>query len=829
MKILRIVLLLIIASTVPGIVSSTMLRAQTPIYRTSTMYDEPGSEGREHPLDFERLRLTIKFDANAGKVFGDVTEIFTPVRARVDSIVLDAINMTFSEVYLGGKQVRYSVTDSTITLYPAPALNYGVRDSLRFVYTCTPKKGLYFTGWQDATNRTRKQIWSQGEDSDNRYWIPMYDYPNDKMITETIITFDSKYKVLSNGNLLSSAKNTDGTTTWHYAMTKPHVTYLIMIAIGNYAIEERVTKRGIPVHLWYYPEYPERIAPTYQYSTEMIDFMEELLGVQYPWETYAQVPVQDFIFGAMENTTATIFGDFSLQDARGVLDRRYLNTNVHELTHQWFGDLITERNWKNIWLHESFATFYPKLFSRKFFGEDMYEWMRRGEQNQALAAGANDRLPIVHDASGTTRRYPKGSAVLDMLRYVIGDEDFDRTVAYYLKKHAYDIVHTDEFYLAFHDACGYTLDWFFREWLYHGGEPKYKVSYSDISDMKTSERSTVFTVEQTQYVDELTPLFTMPIVFEVYYKDGSKQSVRQTISKQTEIVRVPNPGKKEIAFTLFDPGSYILKALDFSKSTSELMEQAQKAEHMIDRYDAISRLRDDSTTSDDEIEKVMATVYAKEKFHAVKGKILERMAGRSSETALALMRKGMKDADVDVRKAAINALRRVPEALRRDVEELLRDSSYSVIESAFTKLCESFPDKSLSYCSEIEDVTGPAMRVSIAMLEHRISKKNSAKDIDKLVDYASNGFEFQTRQGAMNALKRLNIVDERVVGHAVQALLSTNNRLADVARGICEYWMQQTKARRMFREFVNSKSWEPGQREVLMRLVGDRAEPRRRR
>ncbi|MFM8569471.1 MAG: M1 family metallopeptidase [Candidatus Kapaibacterium sp.] len=567
--------------------------AQTPIYRTSTMYDEPGSEGREHPVDFERLTLRVSFNARAGTVDGDVTQVFTPIRARVDSIVLDAVRMDFKEVTLGGTPVRYARTDTSIIIYPGNGLRVGVKDSLRIVYACTPRKGIYFIGWNDATNRTRKQIWTQGEDSDNRYWIPMYDYPNDKMITETVITFDAAYKVLSNGNLLGMTKNGDGTATWRYAMTKPHVTYLIMLAIGDYAVEERRTKRGIPVQLWYYPQYPERIAPTYQYSTEMIDFMEDLLGVPYPWDTYAQVPVQDFIFGAMENTTATIFGDFSLQDARGVLDRRYLNTNVHELTHQWFGDLITERNWKNIWLHESFATFYPKLFSRTFFGEDMYEWMRRGEQNQALAAGASDRLPIVHDASGTTRRYPKGSAVLDMLRYVIGDEDFDRTVAYYLKKHAYGVVHTDEFYVAFQDACGYTLDWFFREWLYHGGEPKYTVTTADLTDARTSERATYFTVEQTQHVDELTPLFTMPIVFEVHHKDGSVQRVRQVVSKQVETIRVPNPTKSDVAFTLFDPGSFILKAVDFPKSASELMEQAVKAEHMIERYDAVSRVRDD--------------------------------------------------------------------------------------------------------------------------------------------------------------------------------------------------------------------------------------------
>ncbi|MFM8473635.1 MAG: hypothetical protein ACKOBV_08965 [Candidatus Kapaibacterium sp.] len=250
---------------------------------------------------------------------------------------------------------------------------------------------------------------------------------------------------------------------------------------------------------------------------------------------------------------------------------------------------------------------------------------------------------------------------------------------------------------------------------------------------------------------------------------------------------------------------------------------------MIDRYDAVSRLRDDSTSNEEDIERVMATVFDRERFHAVKGKILERMAGRSSETALRLLRKGLADPDVEVRKAAINALRRVPEALRESVETLLKDSSYNVIETAFTKLAESFPDRSLSYCAQIEEVEGHAARVAITMLEHRIAKRNGSRDIDRLIDYASGGFEFQTRQNAMNALKRLNIMDERVVAHTIQAVLSTNNRLAAVANGLCEYWLQQTKTKRMFREYVNGKQWEPWQRDIVMKLVGERNEPRRRR
>ncbi|MBX7155937.1 MAG: M1 family metallopeptidase [Candidatus Kapaibacterium sp.] len=789
--------------------------SQSPYYHTVSHYDAPESEGREHVLDVERMVMRVGFVANDGIVKGTVTHVYMPKRLHADSVVLDGIKMRINSVTVSGKPARFYATDTTVVIFGL--FDYGKRDSITIGYECTPRVGMYFTGWNDKTNRARKQIWTQGQAFDNRHWCPMYDYPNDKMITETYVTFDGDYEVLSNGNLIDTKKNADGTKTWHYTMTKPHASYLVMIGIGKYAVEKRKTKRGLPVNLWYYPEYPERIAPTYKYSTEMIDFMEELLGVQFPWETYSQIPLQDYVFGAMENTTATTFGDFSLTDARGVLDRNYMGTNSHELTHQWFGDFITQRNEKSIWLHESFATFYPKLFFRKFYSEDHYQWMRRGEQNSALSASEKDRLPIVHPSAGGTRIYPKGSAVLDMLKYVVGEENFHRAVASYLKKHAYSNVHTDEFYLAFADELGYTLDWFFDEWLYRGGEPWYKVKYADIRD-NTSTRRTVFTVEQFHQMDDLTRTFRMPIVFEVHYTDGTTSSVKADIRKQTEEVVIPNTNNKDIAYTLFDPGSYVIKKVEFKKSFSELQQQALQAPNMIDRYDAIKAIKDDTTLTVSAKLELFNRIFDKEKFHAIKGEIVAYASDEKNPISEQIIKKAIKDSDVEVRKAAINNAKKISQSLKQEYEVLLKDSSYSIIESTLQKLSDAYPEDMNSYLAATANEVAPHARVRIKHLELK-ALNGDTKAFEQLTDFTSNAFEFMTRQNAMNALKRLNHCSPEIIANIVDAMISQNNRLAGVASGVMEYFAQQSKYKKMYVDYKRAGTWKEWQKDILDKIA----------
>src|ERR1035437_4931667 len=294
---------------------------------------------REHNVDFTHLRLEVSFEPGKGIIKGKVTERFRPLQLKTDSIVLDAIDMSIQEVLLNGKAVRYTNDKTLLSIFPSGPLSWESPDSITITYEATPSKGLYFIGWNNINNLSRKQIWSQGQGTDNRYWIPMYDEMNDKLISEVIVRFDKEYKVLSNGKWLGTKDNKDGTLSWHYAMSHPHAHYLIMLAIGKYDIKETHSKSGVPMHLYYYPEWKDRVESTYRYSEQMLDFYEKEIGVPYGWESYSQIPVQDYMFGAMENTSATVYGDFSCVDPRSFIDRPYYSTNAHELAHQWFGEI----------------------------------------------------------------------------------------------------------------------------------------------------------------------------------------------------------------------------------------------------------------------------------------------------------------------------------------------------------------------------------------------------------------------------------------------------------------------------------------------------------
>ena len=438
--------------------------------KTRTFLADPELAPRDHNVEYTHLRLNIAFEPAKGLVKGRVMLTFTTLRQTTDSIWLDGIQMNVQKLTLNGKPVKYKTDSAGITIYPNTNLGWETKDSIEVTYQCNPRKGLYFIGWNDPNNISRKEIWSQGEGTDNRNWIPMYDGFNNKLITETIVTFDKDYRVLSNGTQVSVKDNGDGTKTWHYQMTHPQDAYLIMLGIGKYDIDERKTKSGVPIHLYYYPDWKDRVIPTYKYMADMIDFYESEIGVKFPWESYSQIPVQDFMYGAMENTTATIYGDFYMVDNRSFLDRNYIGVDAHELAHQWFGDMVTCLTPSSMWLHENFATYYSALFDKEVFGKDYFDWERRGFQNSAIDENKKNNNPIASSMAGGTRLYPQGAFVLNMLKYVVGGREmYNKAIKYYLEKHQYQNVEANDLLLAFEESTGITLDWFWEEWYYRGG------------------------------------------------------------------------------------------------------------------------------------------------------------------------------------------------------------------------------------------------------------------------------------------------------------------------------------------------------------------------
>ena len=794
---------------------SSIIHSQTSTYPTERTYVEPEAEPPEHPVDMLHMRLEVSFVPEQGLVKGKVTHRFRPLRHNVDSIFFNGPGIRILQATLDGKPVRFAVSAAGITVYPTPPLVWDRTDSVTFIYEANPRRGIYFVGWKDPRGLCRRQIWTQGQGIDNRNWIPCYDEQNDKLVTETIVTFDSSYRVLSNGVNVGEQVNGDGTKTWHYAMTHPHSSYLVMLGIGKYDVKTVYTKGGVPVHLWYYPEYPDRVEPTYKYSAECIDFVADQTGTPYPWESYSQIPVQDFLYGAMENTTATVFGDFFLVDRRSFFDRDFIAVNVHELTHQWFGDYVTGRSGRSAWLHESFATFYPKLFLKSVYGEDYYEWTRRNEQNAALAASEQNRLPILHSQSGSARVYQKGSAVLDMMMYAFGGDEFRRVIRHYLRNHAYGNVETNDLYQAFQDVLGLSPSWFFDEWIYRGGEPSYEVSYRDIMHPDGTKRETEIIVSQIQVVDDFVGLFKMPIGFEVHYTDGTWDRKATVIEKETEQVTFPNPSAKSVAFVLFDPGSYILKKVTFPKSFAELQAQAIGAPLMIDRYDAVTAMR----TLDLPVKReLLLRQFTRERSPYIKAEIVAQVAGDRDSRSLKVIGSALTDRSVEVRTSALANVTLIPPILWTGFEQLLKDSSYNIVATALTKLASEFPERIPAYLETTRDDRGIGNQVRVLWHELNATRGDSTS-LDSLVELAGVSYEFRTRVNALEALKRLNYVDRTLMPGIFDAIVHPNSRLRGPATIIVQFFCQQTSNRHIFHDYFLSRTWTTWERELIEKAI----------
>jgi aminopeptidase N len=790
--------------------SATSVPVMAQHSNVTQMYD-PGSAMREHSLDFTSMRLVVEFVPEKGQVKGNITHRFTPIRDAVDSFFLDGPGIQVKTVMLNGKPVSYKTTADGIWFYPAAQLHRGSADSLNIEYEAFPRRGIYFIGWNDPNNLSRKQIWTQGQGIDNRHWFPCYDTPNDKLITELIVKFSKEYKVLSNGVKVEEKDLKDGTVLWHYKMSKPHASYLVMLGIGKYEVKETKSASGVPLRQWYYPEWKDRYDYTYKYNEKIFNFLESEIGVPYGWESYSQIPVQDFMFGAMENTSATLFGDFFETDARSYNDRNYVAVNAHELAHQWFGDMVTARSGNSHWLQESFATHYNITAERECFGQDHFDWVRKQAYNTSI--GTTDKKSISHSQTPTSLIYQKGSVVLEMLKYVTGREGFNRSVKRYLLAHKYENVDGDDLLNGFQDELGMGLEWFWDEWVYRGGEPDYKVSYEDVTS--GTNRYTQFVVSQMQPTNEVMGLFRMPIVFEVHYADGTTDKKTEWIEKETHVVKVPNNGKKEIAYVLFDPNSQVLKTVTFDKPFEMLKAQALSAPNMLDRYDAVYAMRSIEPAKKREL---LKQVYEANTFHAIKTEIATQLLGdKGSEH---IVRMALKDKDVLVRKGIMTNTKTIEPPLMADYEPLLQDSSYVTIVTALEKLCAAFPANTARYLAATKGIEGTNGRnVLIKWLEIAIADHADAALQNQLVAYTSDSYEFVTRGNAMAALRRLNSCDATLIGNCLAASLSSNGRLAGPAAETIRYFYAQDKYKQQIAAAIATSNASAKDKESMSRLM----------
>lgn len=412
-------------------------------------------------VDFKTVHANVAPNPIEKSISGEVKYEFQ-VLASIDTIAIDAIKMEFTNVKINGKAVNFKNSGKALQLFEG--FKKG-KNKLTFTYKAFPKQTLYFIGEGDQL-----QIWTQGQGKYTSHWLPSFDDVNEKLIFNLSIQFDSSFEVLSNGKLKNDNINSNNNgKTWHYQMTQPMSSYLVMMAIGKFTKLTAKTKSGTPLEFYLDEKDADKFETTYRYTTQIFDFFEREIGVMYPWEIYRQVPVRDFLYSGMENTTSTIFAQDFVVDKIGFNDKTYINVNAHELAHQWFGNLITAQSGKHHWLQEGFATYYALLAEKELFGDDHFNWELYEMAERLQKASKSDTIPLLNEKASSLTFYQKGAWALHFLREQIGPENFQKAVATYLKKYRFKNVNTDDFLNEVKAVSTFDTENFKRIWLEKSG------------------------------------------------------------------------------------------------------------------------------------------------------------------------------------------------------------------------------------------------------------------------------------------------------------------------------------------------------------------------
>ncbi len=491
-------------------------------------------------FDLIHTRLSVSFDWEKEQMKGEATLTLRPWFAAADKVEFDAKGFIIHQVALKSgndlRKLKYDYDNEKLSIQLDRSYAKEETLSVYIDYTARPSElaslvseeaaedqGLYFINARGETAGKPRQIWTQGESHGSPAWFPTFDTPNQRCTDEIFITVADSFKTLSNGLLVDSHKNTDGSRTDHWRMDLPHAPYLFMMAIGNYAIVKDQW-RGREVSYYVEPDFERYAKMVFGNTPEMIEFFSTRLGVDYAWPKYSQVVVRDFVSGAMENTSATTHYGRLQHDAREHLDNTEEDIISHELFHQWFGDLVTCESWANLSLNEGFATYGEYLWIEHKYGADQAQEHLLDDRRGYLRSASRGIYPIIRyhhqsaDAMFDAHSYAKGGQVLHMLRTQVGDDAFFAALKRYLTVNAFDDVEIHKLRLAFEEVTGQDLNWFFDQWFLQAGHPELELTH-DFHNGKYTLR-----VQQVQDFTQ-SPVFRIPVALD--YVVGTKHKAIQ--------------------------------------------------------------------------------------------------------------------------------------------------------------------------------------------------------------------------------------------------------------------------------------------------------------
>ena len=571
--------------------------------------DEPYARARDY--DLQHSRIALRFDLDQKKVLGDVTHSLSILRDGTSKVWFDAVGLTIQSVTVNKSAAKFETTADKLIVPLPGGVKAGEQFDIAIRYEGKPTKGMYFILPDKDYPDRPQQIWTQGESEDTRYYLPTYDYPNDRLTTDTILTVPASWITVSNGKLISVSDAGKGLKTWTWRESVPSSTYLITVVAGEFD-EVKDAWRGIPVTYYAPKGRGDRLAVNYSRTPAMIDLFSKKLGVDYPWEKYAQVMVDDFVAGGMENSSATTNTSSSLNHAK-IAAELYTDEDgliSHELGHQWFGDLVTCKDWGDVWLNEGFATFMENVWMQAHYGRDQADLERWDGMREWMAQTKLFNKPIVrHDFDDSSEfdgnAYTKGGLVLHMLRHQLGEEAFYRGLKRYLEVNRGKNVVTADLSKAIEESSHTNVDQFFSQWLYGAGAPKFDLSYSYDND----KHQVALTVKQTQKVEGRVGIFRVPVDVEITTSSGSKL-YDISVSKADQIFTFPCDSRP--LMVLFDKGGHILKSVEFHKEKKEWLYQLKNASEFADRADAAVAL--EKIKNDEEVVNALGAALHGEKF-----------------------------------------------------------------------------------------------------------------------------------------------------------------------------------------------------------------------
>lgn len=689
--------------------------------------------------DLILTKLEVSFDWNNSYLIGKETLTAKPHFYSSDLLILDAKGMEIKGVQMNGKTLGYEYLNDVLTIQLDKTYSREEEYTVVIDYIAKPDervtggseaitsdKGLYFINPKGDDPNKMPQIWTQGETESNSVWFPTIDSPNMKSKQEMFITVDDKYVTLSNGKLIESKKNPNGTRTDHWKQDLPHAPYLFMMGVGQFKVVKDTFKKadGTLMEVSYYvePEWEQYARDIFGETPKMIAFFSRLMDVEYPWDKYSQIVVRDYVSGAMENTGAVVFGDFTYKTKRELLDGNDNSTIAHELFHHWFGDLVTAESWSNLTLNESFANYSQYLWDEYRYGLDEADYNANSEMAVYFQSGA---MGGFHDLFWRdyadkedmfdAHSYNKGGRILHMLRNYFGDDAFFKGMQSYLKTNKFKAAEFHQLRLAFEEVSGEDLHWFFDQWYEASGHPTLDV------ELRSGDGNVTIDVAQTQDLAEF-PVFRLPVDITVFDDNGVTKH-RVIIDELNESFELPATGTVKNVW--FDSQAMLLADINETKDVSWYIHQYYNTDRWRSRKDALNKGTINMTVQSSK----MVVDALSDRFWDIRMAAIDKAVLLKGEDKLAALEK-MKtmvfsDSSSAVRSNLVGTLAAwLPSGEAETLLEkvVVADPSYQVISSALIQLSKINSSKAVTLAKPLEKEPSSSMLSSIAALYARHGK-----------------------------------------------------------------------------------------------------------